>query len=169
MTNLFQCAHVRLLVTETVLFCFAYRPRLYITMVQFCASVFFMSVLINENRHGNGYTRGGIEENEADYAGHYTSRPKTPHLDPAADSSDIYHSIRYHQKVETLMGKTRRQTTRQQVGHQSNGLVTPRMDKMTRETKSEMERRSRSPFGTRMAKSGPKQMPVEAIQGGVPP
>ena len=52
---------------------------------------------------------------------------------------------------------------------QSNGLVTPRMDKTTRETKSEMESRPCSPFGIRMAKSGPRQIPVAAIQGGVPP
>ena len=34
---------------------------------------------------------------------------------------------------------------------------------------SEMDRRPCAPFGAHMAKTGPGQMPVEAIQGWVPP
>ena len=48
--------------------------------------------------------------------------------------------------------------------HQNNSLVTPRMDKTTREIKSEID--DVVPYlGPRMAKSGPAQMPVK---GGVP-
>ena len=76
---------------------------------------------------------------------------------------------RCHQKVKISMGRTRRQTTGQQVDYRINGLVTSRMDKIARETKSEMKGRACSQFVTRMAKTGPRQMPVEAIQGRVLP
>ena len=82
--------------------------------------------------------------------------------------TDIIDAIK---KVETSMGRARPQTTSQQVDHQSDRLVTPRMSKAMTETKSEMEGRPYSPFGTphAMAKSDPRQMPVEAIQEEVPP
>ena len=107
---------------------------------------------------------GGTEEDGANYAGHNTSWPEAQHLDPAAYKSDRHH--RCYCEFKPSMGRTSRQTARQQVDHQSSRLVTTRIDKTTRETKREIERQPCSPFGTRMAKIGPRQVSVETAQRG---
>ena len=47
-------------------------------------------------------------------------------------------------------------------------MVPPKVDKYTRETKSQMERRPSSPVGTHMAQAGQRQMMAETIQEGIP-
>ena len=74
------------------------------------------------DHYPNECTHGSTEENGADCAGHNTSGLKALHLDPAADRSERHY--RSHQKFETSMGRTLRQTTRQQIDYQSNGLDT---------------------------------------------
>ena len=58
-------------------------------------------------------------------------------MDPAADRSDRHH--RPHQTVETPMGRSCSQTSRQQVDHQSNILGSTEMVKTTRKTENKME------------------------------
>ena len=119
------------------------------------------------NHRPNGGTCSGTKENGENYAGHHPSRPETSHLDPAADRSDRRH--RPHQTVETPMGRSCSQTSRQQVDHQSNILGSTEMVKTTRKTKNKMERLPQLAPGNHLDKIGPRQTSVEAIQGGVPP
>ena len=81
----------------------------------------------------------------------------------------IHPSHRPHQTVETPMGRSCSQTSRQQVDHQSNILGSTEMVKTTRKTENKMERWPQSAPGNHLDKIGPRQTSVEAIQGGVPP
>ena len=66
------------------------------------------------------------------------------------------------------MSRTCNQTARQQGDHQSSILASTSIVKTTCKIKSEMEGRPFPSPGTHMDEVGPRQMLVEAIQGGVP-
>ena len=87
------------------------------------------------------------------------------------DISELLHQISsiFRQTVETPMGRSCSQTSRQQVDHQSNILGSTEMVKTTGKTENKMERWPQSAPGNHLDKIGPRQTSVEAIQGGVPP